>query len=1133
MRLRRLILGRYGHLTDAEIAFPDTPDLHIVVGANEAGKSTALSAIGDALFRFPHRTPYDFLHSTRDLRIGVELQAADDRRAVFYRRKGRKDDLTDAADDPVPESAIAAFLGGATRERFDTVFGLNGAALRDGGRTILEGGGDAGSAIMGAYTGVHDYRRLADRLEIEAGRLFGDKRGRRAFHEAAERYHQARHALQERRIDPEAWKSAMAERDRLEQAQRENAERLSALHAERSRLHRARRTIPLRRRLTDLAAEIGSLGAIPDLPADVADRFAKAISGRDQAERDLLRERPVAEELGSRLAGLPDADPVLAEAAAIDALMADRQRIAAAMADRDGQRLRAAQLAAAMAEEGGQLGLTLDADALAAKRPGALDREHAAQALRSHERLGERHSNATARLSEAAAVLADARARCEAHPAIDPPTPLRETIERIKLEGRLDAQLADAAKALRDAQADEHRALAALVRWTGTADALQVLKVPLDSEIARSAETIAAGREAVRAIDLRLEVLDRELTELDAAATADAAAGELPTQAAIDAARTRRDQAWAAIRRVHIEGGKLEADDPAVDFETLIRAADLLADRRMQEQQRVATAELRQTQRLERQILRDKAAADRACAAEQLGRVEAAWRGLWHPSGIEPDDPAVMREWLHKRGAILALHEAVRTAERRHAALAERRDAAMVELQPVAPGTSLADRLKAAEAACRSLEAQVLKRDAALKELAAAEAEHRKQTLAVAKVTDELAAWRAGWEKVAALLGLPADAPPGLGTAALRQWEAIDKAAAERREALNRVAEMTEAVDRFNAVVEAVRARVAFELGGEMLEVARRLAERLAAARRTEDERALLARQRSDLAEVIAGIERQRDAASGVLDALRTQAGVADDEALRQAIERSDRSRTLAQSVAREEATLHSQDDGRSLGELEAEAQDIDFDAIPARIEAIERELAAIAEAEKANLEQALRVKDSLAEMEKGRDAAASAQAMETALADIDDVVVRYPPLRMAQVLLRAGIERFRRQQQGPLLAAASLKFARLTEGRYDRLEVDEEEDGKPFVIARRPDGTECRANRLSEGTLDQLYLALRLAAIETEARTTEPLPFIGDDLLVNFDDNRAKAALRVLAEFSRVTQVILLTHHDHIAGMA
>jgi uncharacterized protein YhaN len=119
------------------------------------------------------------------------------------------------------------------------------------------------------------------------------------------------------------------------------------------------------------------------------------------------------------------------------------------------------------------------------------------------------------------------------------------------------------------------------------------------------------------------------------------------------------------------------------------------------------------------------------------------------------------------------------------------------------------------------------------------------------------------------------------------------------------------------------------------------------------------------------------------------------------------------------------------------------------------------------------------------------------------------------------------------LLARASQIFARLTEGRYDRLEVDETEDGTPYVSARRPDGAECRADRLSEGTLDQLYLALRLAAIETEAQTTEPLPFIGDDLLVNFDDNRAKAALRVLSDFSRVTQVILFTHHDHIAGMA
>ena len=46
-------------------------------------------------------------------------------------------------------------------------------------------------------------------------------------------------------------------------------------------------------------------------------------------------------------------------------------------------------------------------------------------------------------------------------------------------------------------------------------------------------------------------------------------------------------------------------------------------------------------------------------------------------------------------------------------------------------------------------------------------------------------------------------------------------------------------------------------------------------------------------------------------------------------------------------------------------------------------------------------------------------------------------------------------------------------------------------------------------------------------------MPFIADDLLVNFDDRRARAALRVLAEFGVVTQTILFVHDAHIAAMA
>ena len=73
----------------------------------------------------------------------------------------------------------------------------------------------------------------------------------------------------------------------------------------------------------------------------------------------------------------------------------------------------------------------------------------------------------------------------------------------------------------------------------------------------------------------------------------------------------------------------------------------------------------------------------------------------------------------------------------------------------------------------------------------------------------------------------------------------------------------------------------------------------------------------------------------------------------------------------------------------------------------------------------------------------------------------------------------------------------------------------------------------LSEGTRDQLYLALRLAAIEAHAQGSPVLPFIGDDILQTFDDNRALATMRVLCELSATTQVILLTHHRHLVELA
>ena len=73
----------------------------------------------------------------------------------------------------------------------------------------------------------------------------------------------------------------------------------------------------------------------------------------------------------------------------------------------------------------------------------------------------------------------------------------------------------------------------------------------------------------------------------------------------------------------------------------------------------------------------------------------------------------------------------------------------------------------------------------------------------------------------------------------------------------------------------------------------------------------------------------------------------------------------------------------------------------------------------------------------------------------------------------------------------------------------------------------------LSDGTVDSLYLALRLAVVQEHNGRHEPIPFVADDLLLNLDNIRAQAALRTLAAIAASSQVLLFTHHAHMVDLA
>ena len=101
---------------------------------------------------------------------------------------------------------------------------------------------------------------------------------------------------------------------------------------------------------------------------------------------------------------------------------------------------------------------------------------------------------------------------------------------------------------------------------------------------------------------------------------------------------------------------------------------------------------------------------------------------------------------------------------------------------------------------------------------------------------------------------------------------------------------------------------------------------------------------------------------------------------------------------------------------------------------------------------------------------------------------------------------------------------ALITDGRYRRIRVDEQNLAFSVYSAERGDWTD--AHDLSQGTIDQLYLAARLGLVRQVTQDRRP-PLIFDDPFVSFDDGRAQHALDLLKTLAADHQVIYLTCSD------
>ena len=118
------------------------------------------------------------------------------------------------------------------------------------------------------------------------------------------------------------------------------------------------------------------------------------------------------------------------------------------------------------------------------------------------------------------------------------------------------------------------------------------------------------------------------------------------------------------------------------------------------------------------------------------------------------------------------------------------------------------------------------------------------------------------------------------------------------------------------------------------------------------------------------------------------------------------------------------------------------------------------------------------------------------------------------------------------MVTAASTYFSLITGGSYERVAADDTLE-KPLLCALRRGGARVKIEEMSEGTADQLYLALRLAALDLRRTSHLQMPLVLDDALITSDDERAANILRALARFAVGGQVMIFTHHRHLLDVA
>ena len=1150
MRLRRLGLSRYGMFTDHTIDFGerlgDSPDLHIVYGPNETGKSTALAGFLDLLFGIQLRSRYSFRHGYEAMRIESDLEISDQTHRLVRVRKTTAS-LLDEHGQSVADGVIANALGGMDRDAYKAMFSLDDDTLEGGGEEILRSEGDLGQLLFATSAGLIELSKTLKQLREGTENFHRGRARNTELYKLKVELSRLDKEKKERDTVASAFTRLITDRDRAKSAYDEAISARTELETERENAERRIQGLPWLGEIHRLRGEVMELESLPEAPQVWFEQVGSLIDQEPRLTTRLDGLKRQKQQLTEKCAALVVDNAILGLESRIAQLDRARARYLTAAADLPERRSRLSEYDGTIRTITRRLSEAPGIDPTSLVVP--------AEAVGSLNDLIEQRSGLDERLKTTAAEMEKAEAAVGT---------ARRAVEETDTEAGEDEdstfdRLNAATKAV---HADDYRVRMAmhmrhrnelkaglatqidqLHPWEGAAEVLAGVRVPETEEMdawGSALDHAAKDIDRLEREEARLLADRNKLSNL-----MDAKRAETGVIGDEEAARLRslRDEAWQTHRETLDATSadtfeeRMKADDDATAAR-IVNSTELANLRQASEDLREKTSELERNagelalaQKQQRQVLDEVAAAAQIMAG----------------TGAEGLSSAVtlpkLTTWIDRRAEVLKTLEELGSQDveieraredenRQRERLAQAMTTARVAHDPA---LNIEDLVEVAQAAVESDKERRVASRAARQELERARAELERRQREAGQAGRADARWHADWTASLSRCWLGGAEPEPSTAAARRILEdvAVLESTLENRAAMaDRIEKMEQDQDAFTAAVRGLVEQLGDTFdAGQVIAINAGLGDRLSKAIHDRKARGNCLEEIASVAEDIAEVENSLVELRAVAGEMFKAFGVDSLREVDERLKKVARRTTVRGELSDRESKLVESMKTRSLEEAVSALENTDSDKLKREIAGIKTRLGD-ASGRTNELYLALGRAEDAINAVGGDNAVARLEAQRrTALLEIEEGALVYLRTQLGIEAAERALSAYRDEHRSSMMKRASEAFRTISRGAYSRLDTQLTDKGE--VLLGIGAGGAKVASEMSKGARFQLYLALRVAGYFEFVGQHGPVPFVADDILETFDDFRAEEAFRLFTEMAGVGQVIYLSHHRHLCEIA